>query len=239
MDEFDRAASAFPDISLDGELSSFQTAASTDQPLTLGGGFVFDDFGSPPHVPTMGFTDVKVTGDEDMERFEDQFPELDVGKVKTWLPLCLSLSPRSDPMACLQTFSSPPPPPPVAAAMTGALPTFGAAPPFAPRPQPSALSQTPILNQQLDDDEPEAIRCGFYPVTHPSVPAEPSPCDRRAWREAQTDEIRARDEASKAKRQDTISKAERAIDLFYEEYATRKERAIRENKSVVFGLSRL
>lgn len=37
-------------------------------------------------------------------------------------------------------------------------PTFGAAPPFAPRPQPSALSATPILTQQIDAEEPEVIR---------------------------------------------------------------------------------
>ena len=37
-------------------------------------------------------------------------------------------------------------------------PTFGAAPPFAPRPQPSALSATPVLTQQIDAEEPEVIR---------------------------------------------------------------------------------
>jgi hypothetical protein len=37
-------------------------------------------------------------------------------------------------------------------------PTFGALPPFAPRPQPSALSATPILNQPIDAEEPEVIR---------------------------------------------------------------------------------
>jgi hypothetical protein len=52
----------------------------------------------------------------------------------------------------------------------------------------------------------------------------------RQWREKQAEEIRARDEASKAKRQETIGRAERAIDEFYEDYAKKKERAIRENK---------
>ena len=55
----------------------------------------------------------------------------------------------------------------------------------------------------------------------------------RAWREKQAEEIKARDEASRAKRQETIGKAERAIDQFYEEYAAKKERNIRENKCVV------
>ncbi|KIJ65985.1 hypothetical protein HYDPIDRAFT_110105 [Hydnomerulius pinastri MD-312] len=170
--DFDRAASAFPDISLDGEgdVPSFP-AASAPAPST---GFDFDDFGSPPREH---FTDVKVTGDDELEKFEDQFPELDVG----------------------QTVSPPPP----------THPTFGAAPPFAPRPQPSAFSSTPILNQQLDEDEPEVIK---------------------QWREKQAEDIRARDEASKAKRQEIISKAESAIDKFYEDYAAKKERSIRENK---------
>ena len=52
----------------------------------------------------------------------------------------------------------------------------------------------------------------------------------RQWREKQAADIKAHDEASKAKRQETIGKAERAIDQFYEEYAAKKERNIRENK---------
>jgi Clathrin light chain len=52
----------------------------------------------------------------------------------------------------------------------------------------------------------------------------------RQWRERQADEISARDERSKTRRQETISKAERAIDQFYEEYSTKRERQIRENK---------
>jgi len=57
----------------------------------------------------------------------------------------------------------------------------------------------------------------------------------REWREKQEEAIKARDAASKAKRQEIIAKAERAIDGFYEEYAHKKERNIRENKWVFFG----
>ena len=56
----------------------------------------------------------------------------------------------------------------------------------------------------------------------------------REWREKQEEAIKARDAASKAKRQETIVKAERAIDAFYEEYTRKKERNIRENKWVLF-----
>lgn len=55
---------------------------------------------------------------------------------------------------------------------------------------------------------------------------------QRQWREKQAEDIQARDEASKAQRQQTIAKAEHAIDQFYEEYTAKKERNIRENKSV-------
>lgn len=55
----------------------------------------------------------------------------------------------------------------------------------------------------------------------------------REWRERQADEIKARDERSKARRQETISKAERSIDQFYEEYTGKRERQIRENKCVL------
>lgn len=45
-------------------------------------------------------------------------------------------------------FTSPPP----------SQPSFGAAAPFAPRPQPSAFSSTPILNQPLEEEEPQVIK---------------------------------------------------------------------------------
>lgn len=127
-----------------------------------------------------------------------------------------------------QTVSSPPP----------AQPTFGASPPFAPRPQPSAFSSTPILNQQIQEDEPEVIRyvpsqTFFYVYGNMLNHA----FWDRAWREKQAEEIKQRDEASKAKRQEIISKAEAAIDQFYEDYAAKKERSIRENKYIFFVVS--
>jgi hypothetical protein len=50
------------------------------------------------------------------------------------------------------------------------------------------------------------------------------------WRDHQTEKIAERDEESKAKRAETVAKAERDIDKFYEEYNAKKERQIRENK---------
>ena len=61
----------------------------------------------------------------------------------------------------------------------------------------------------------------------------PYPPDRapnRDWREKQQVEIQERDKASKARREETIAKAERSIDEFYENYAKKKERNIRDNK---------
>ncbi|KAF8546473.1 hypothetical protein OG21DRAFT_1518144 [Imleria badia] len=117
--DFDRTASAFPDIFLDrqGDLTSFPTAPAPPA------AFSSDDFGSPPRQT---FQDVKVTSEDEIEKFEDQFPELYVS----------------------HTVSPPPP----------SQPTFGATPPFALRPQPSAFSSTPILNQQISEDEPGVIR---------------------------------------------------------------------------------
>jgi glucan phosphorylase len=57
-------------------------------------------------------------------------------------------------------------------------------------------------------------------------------CTFREWRRKQAEEIAARDEASKKRQNETIAKAEKAIDDFYEDYAAKKERNIRENKSV-------
>lgn len=68
--DFDKAASAFPDISLDGS-GDIPTAT----PVINGGlqgSSSFDSFIEPrEHVQ-----DVKVTGDDDIERFEDQFPDI-------------------------------------------------------------------------------------------------------------------------------------------------------------------
>ncbi|KAI0691491.1 clathrin light chain-domain-containing protein [Cytidiella melzeri] len=170
--DFDRAASAFPDISLDGELT-LPSAPPISQ-STSSDHFSFDSFDAPREKAT----EVKVTGDDEIEKFESEFPEIDVPSAP-------------------QTFSAP------------TQPTFGATPTFAPRHQPSGLSNNPIFSQQIEEEEPQVIK---------------------DWREKQAAEIKARDNASKAKREETVAKAEKAIDHFYEEYAQKKERNIRENK---------
>lgn len=106
-------------------------------------------------------------------------------------------------------------------------PSFGAT--FAPRPQPSAFSSTPILSQQIDEDEPQVIKCVLFRALLNDAQCVLS----RDWREKQKEEIKARDEASKARRQETISKAERSIDEFYDNYSTKKERNIGDNKCVI------
>lgn len=171
--DFDRAAAAFPDISIDGS-DDFHTPAPSQAPSLArndSAGFSFDAFDSPPAQRAM---DIKVTGDDDIENFENEFPDIGVSQ---------------------QTFSPP-----------SLAPTLGATTTFAPRP---VFTSTPILTQPLDEEEPQVIK---------------------DWREKQAAEIIARDEASKAKRQEAIARAERSIDAFYEEYTKKKEKNIRENK---------
>ncbi|KAG6857747.1 hypothetical protein H0H87_004163 [Tephrocybe sp. NHM501043] len=165
--DFDRAASAFPDISLDGD-GDIPVPTQTNHIAQTTSGFSFDDFDAPRDNA------VKVTGDDELEKFQNEFPDIDIGQS---------------------------PPPPTQPVFSGAT--------FAPRPQPSAFTSTPILNQPIEEDEPQVIR---------------------DWRAKQQEEITARDEASKARRQGTIAKAERSIDEFYENYSSKKERNIRENK---------
>ena len=57
----------------------------------------------------------------------------------------------------------------------------------------------------------------------------------REWRERQQEEIAKRDEESKARRQETISKAERALDNFYEEYTAKRKAQIAQNKYVRYA----
>ncbi|KAH6914034.1 clathrin light chain [Coprinopsis sp. MPI-PUGE-AT-0042] len=191
--DFDAAASAFPDISLDGDVPSVPippNAARTDS------GFSFDSFDVPKDDGN-----VKITGDDELEQFQSQFPEVDVPQVR---PAMASVEPlhRTSWPHILRSVGT-------HCSLLQVAPMSQAAPTFAPRPQASALSSTPILTQQITEEEPEVIRL---------------------WREKQQAEIQAREEKAKARRQDTISQAERSIDEFYEEYAKKKERNIRENK---------
>lgn len=74
--DFDRAASAFPDISLDGDIPEVAAPPAAAAPSR---GFSFDDF-EPPRERA---TDVKVTGDDEIEKFESDFPELDLPSVSS------------------------------------------------------------------------------------------------------------------------------------------------------------
>ena len=72
--DFDAAASAFPDISLDGtgvEAAASNTAARTNS------GFSFDEFEDAlPDQPAM-----KITGDDEIDKFESEFPDIEVPTV--------------------------------------------------------------------------------------------------------------------------------------------------------------
>ncbi|CCO34879.1 hypothetical protein BN14_08988 [Rhizoctonia solani AG-1 IB] len=61
-------------------------------------------------------------------------------------------------------------------------------------------------------------------------PDEPEPEIVRQLREHQAEKIAQQDEKSKHKRQETIARAEKEIDKLYEDYSSKKERTIRENK---------
>jgi len=173
--DFDRAASAFPDISLDGtdDIPVISNVTSPVAPVPSSSGFSFDDFDS---APTPAAPPVKVTGDDEIDKFESEFPDIDVPA----------------PPSMFQQTSQP---------------SFGSA--FASHPQQSAVLSAPTLVQEIPEEEPEVIK---------------------EWRRKQAEEIAARDEASQKRRNENMAKAEKAIDDFYEEYAAKKEKTIRENK---------
>ncbi|KAF8317273.1 clathrin light chain [Cantharellus anzutake] len=164
--DFTKAAASFPALEdLDGEISSVPDTGTSN-------GFLndFDDFGTP----IASTYEVKVTGgDDEVERFENEFPSLDNSEFGT--------------------------------------PTSSFQPPFFAQPQSRPSFQPPTFTPQLgaDEEEPEPIR---------------------KWRERQEEEIRRRDEASAAKKRETISNAEKAIDDFYKEYNQKTERNIKQNK---------
>ena len=82
--DLDRAASAFPDISLDGlddiPIPAVPAAAPVSAP------FSFDAISPPRNV---GRTDVKVTGDDEIEKFESNFPDIGSPEVRLGLVLCV------------------------------------------------------------------------------------------------------------------------------------------------------
>lgn len=84
--DFELAASAFPDISLDG--SSDVPTLPTAPGSTSMSGFSFDDFDPVPSQP-VGNT-VKVTGNDEIEKFESEFPDIEVPTVSS-LPSCRRL----------------------------------------------------------------------------------------------------------------------------------------------------
>ncbi|KAJ7189544.1 clathrin light chain [Mycena pura] len=163
--DFDAAAAQFPDIGLDDGVPIVPAAQAPAQ-SSVSSDFFTHDFEAPRE------TVVKVTGDDEIEKFSSDFPDIEI--------------PTSPPVLQQQA------------------PLFGA-----PRPQPSAYTSTPILTQEIEEDEPQVIK---------------------DWREKQAAEIAARDEASRARRQETIKKAEEALEDYYETYAQKKARAIRDNK---------
>ena len=80
--DLDRAASAFPDIGIDrsGDFDIPTPGAATTTTTTAQASTIsFDDFDEPLQELHPKVTDVKVTGDDEIERFEDQFPDIGGG----------------------------------------------------------------------------------------------------------------------------------------------------------------
>jgi len=54
----------------------------------------------------------------------------------------------------------------------------------------------------------------------------------RTWRAKQAQEIAEREEKAQGKKEETIAKARNAIDNFYKDYNSKKEKSIAQNKCV-------
>jgi len=91
---------------------------------------------------------------------------------------------------------------------------------------PAQTSQ-PQQSQNGYSSEPAYSQPAY---TSAPTPAEPESDAIRAWREKQQEEIQRRDEASAARKEEIIRKAEKAIDDFYANYNQKKEKQIAQNK---------
>ena len=80
--DFDAAASQFPDISLDGsgDIPDLPSAPPAAAATKSSGGFSFDAFDDAP-LPRERTTEVKVTGDDEISKFESEFPDIEVPEV--------------------------------------------------------------------------------------------------------------------------------------------------------------
>ena len=73
--DFDRAASAFPDIDIDSGDFIQSSQPPPNVAARTSSGFSFDDFSS---LSPSQKTEVKVTGDDDFDTFESEFPEIEI-----------------------------------------------------------------------------------------------------------------------------------------------------------------
>jgi len=85
IDDFERAANAFPDISLDGFGDVPSAPAGNQISNSNSAGFSFDDFDTP--LAPSG-RPVRVTGDDELEKFENEFPDFEVPSVPA-VQVCL------------------------------------------------------------------------------------------------------------------------------------------------------
>ena len=78
--DFDAAASQFPDISLDGsgDIPSFPDVSSPVAPAPAHT-FSLDALDEPSPAPAR---EVKVTGDDEIEQFTSQFPDIEVPQAR-------------------------------------------------------------------------------------------------------------------------------------------------------------
>lgn len=201
--DYEAGASAFPD--LDDGLDDFTSAPQS----------------AAPSVPQS----VSVTGNNEFAAFESEYPDIEVPEeeVRRFRPIFPFLHPAH--LVVLQpqpTNGFAPSPSPIGLA----APAFSA--------QPPSFVGTPAPQQE---GESEFIKC-VSPFPPPPL-YKPSRLScvltlpfRRSWRTKQAQEIEAREEAAKAKKEDAIAKARNAIDNFYKEYNERKEKDIAKNKCV-------
>jgi hypothetical protein len=62
------------------------------------------------------------------------------------------------------------------------------------------------------------------------------PSDNRQWREERNLQIQRREEISQKKKQEVIEQAKQAIDDFYDNYNSKKEKAIAQTRYIMTWL---
>ncbi|SGY67748.1 BQ5605_C004g02803 [Microbotryum silenes-dioicae] len=222
--DYERSASAFPDLDVPGAQHDEE---DDDDDLDFLGGASSAPVGAPTSNETGA---VSVTNHTELAAFEQDYPEIELPsqQVSPSSKLDRSIVDHTDAGSLLSLIAS------VSGMRVTPQPTQPNPTHLIPSRQLTNRSQSNGFNSSSNKNNLfHSSQSPSTPAFQPGTAAPASEQDSefiQSWRVKQKEEIARREEASTAKREETIVKAQHAIDNFYKEYNQKKEKNIAANK---------